>query len=396
MSSSIAIFLADVQVVRRDWMIGVFLFCAVVVFANGIHYVVFWLLRKKQTPEQQRGLNLRRYLEGPARAVFIAIAVRIVLPFVPMISPRILDQIDQGVEILLVLFLGWLAIGGIYVAQALLLRRYDIHAEDNLRARRLHTQVQMLRRVLIGAVIIVDAAGVLWSMHNPGLWKYGTGLLASAGLASLALAAAAKSTVSNLLAGIQIALSEPIRIDDVVVISGEWGRIVEITSTYVVVNIWDQRTLIVPLSFFIEQPFTNWTRTGSDILGTAFLYLDYAVPVEPLRAELQRVVRESPLWDGRVCGLQVTNLSEQTMEVRCLMSSRDSGKNFDLRCLVREQMIGFVREHYPYALPTMRVEARRDVQKRELEMDPRAKSERIMSNGNSAATQPPNPLESTR
>jgi small-conductance mechanosensitive channel len=393
MCAFLASALADMPLDRRNWMIGVFLFCAVVVFANGLHYLIFRLLRKKQTEALQRGLRLRRYIEGPARAVFITISVRIALPFVPMIPPRVLDQINQAVEILLVILLGWLAIGGVYVAQVLLLRRYDITVADNLRARRLHTQIQMIRRLVIGALIVIDAAGILWSMHNPGLWKYGTGLLASAGLASLALAAAAKSTVSNLLAGIQIALSEPIRIDDVVVISGEWGRIAEITSTYVVVNIWDQRTLIVPLSFFIEQPFTNWTRTGSDILGTAFLYLDYSVPVEPLRAELQRIARETPLWDKRVCGLQVTNLSEQTMEIRCLVSSQDSGKNFDLRCLVREAMIEFVRKNYPHALPTMRVEARRDTRSREQAAF--ESQEPVSSPSVTMQAGQPNPLEST-
>jgi len=376
---------------RRDWMIAIFLFCAVVVFANAIHYVLFWLLRKKQLGTERHAPGLRRYLESPARAAFITIAVRIALPFLPMIPPRVLDQLDQTVAILLVLFLGWLAIGGIYVAQALLLSRYDITVEDNLRARRLHTQVQMIRRLLIGAVVVIDAAGLLWSMHDPGLWKYGTGLLASAGLASLALAAAAKSTVSNLLAGIQIALSEPIRIDDVVVISGEWGRIAEITSTYVVVNIWDQRTLVVPLSFFIEQPFTNWTRTGSEILGTAFLYLDYSVPVEALRAELQRVVQQSPLWDKRVCGLQVTNLSEHTMEIRCLVSSRDSGKSFDLRCLVREKMIEFVHANYPHAFPTMRIESHRETKSREVADEHGPLPPPILHPDNKV----PNPLEST-
>lgn len=391
MASFLACAVVPAELVRRNWMIAVFLFCAVIVFANGIHFVLFWILRKKQTEAQQRGLRLRRYLEGPARAVFITIAVRIALPFIPMIPPRSLDQINQAVEILLVLLLGWLGIGAVYVGQALLLSRYDITVEDNLRARSLHTQVQMIRRLLIGAVLIVDMAAILWSMHNPGLWKYGTGLLASAGLASLALAAAAKSTVSNLLAGIQIALSEPIRIDDVVVISGEWGRIAEITSTYVVVNIWDQRTLIVPLSFFIEQPFTNWTRKGSEILGTAFLYLDYSVPVEPLRAELRRIAEASPLWDKRVCGLQVTNLSEHTMEIRCLVSSRDSGKSFDLRCLVREKMIEFVRANYPHAFPAMRIESHREMKGREGQNEPGPLPHQLLPSDNKV----PNPLEST-
>jgi small-conductance mechanosensitive channel len=162
-------------------------------------------------------------------------------------------------------------------------------------------------------------------------------MLATAGLASLVLAVAAKSTASNLIAGMQIALTEPIRIDDVVVIQGDWGRIEEITSTYVVVRIWDERRLVVPLSYFIEQSFENWTRRTGDLLGTAFLYVDYSVPVGPLRAELLRIVQESLLWDKRVCGLQVTNLTDHSMELRCLVSSGGSSQLFDLRCLVREK-----------------------------------------------------------
>jgi len=218
--------------------------------------------------------------------------------------------------------------------------------------------MQFFRRVLIAIVLLLDAGALLWSFHDERLWKFGTGLLASAGVASLVLAAAAKSSASNLIAGMQIALSEPIRIDDVVVIQGEWGRIEEITSTYVVVRIWDERRLVVPLSYFIEQPFENWTRRRGDLLGTAFLYVDYSVPLAPLRAELERIVKESPLWDRRVCGLQVTNLTDRSMELRCLVSSGGSSQCFDLRCLVREKMIEFIRENFPHALPTVRMEMR--------------------------------------
>jgi len=348
--------MALVALSRQDWLYAIFLFSAVVVFGNAIHYIAFRLLRRSETPSQRRSLGLGTYLAKPARAVFLTIGLRIILPFVPRIPPFLLGQIEQVVEVLLVLFLGWLAIGGVYVFRAVMLSRFDTTVADNLRARRIHTQMQFFLRVLIAFVVLLDAGALLWSLHDARLWKFGTGLLASAGLASLILATAAKSTASNFLAGLQIAFSEPIRIDDVVVIAGEWGRIAEITSTYVVVNIWDKRTLIVPLSYFIEQPFANWTRSGSDIMGTAFLYVDYSVPVEPLRAELLRVVEDSPLWDKHVCGLQVTNLSERTMELRCLVSSPDSGKNFDLRCLVREKMIEFLRINYPHALPTMRVE----------------------------------------
>lgn len=343
---------------ERDLLLGISLLCAVIVFGNGMHFLVFRLVRRHQTESQRRILGVSKYLALPARAVLLTIGVLIVLPLVPKVPVLLRAQIEQVAGVFLVLFLGWLGIGAVYVFQALTLSRFDLNVRDNLRARRVHTQMQFFRRILIGIVIILDAGALLWSVHDPTLWKYGTGLLASAGLASLLLAAAAKSTVSNLIAGLQIALSEPIRMDDVVIIQGEWGRIEEITNTYVVVKIWDERRLVVPLSYFIEQPFQNWTRKRSDILGTAFLYVDYTVPIEPLRAELERIARGSSLWDGRVCGLQVTNLSERTMELRCLVSSPGSSESFDLRCLVREKMIEFLREHYPSALPTSRFEIR--------------------------------------
>lgn len=343
---------------RQDWMWGIFLFTAVIVFGNGFHYLAFWILRKKQSETRTRSLGLQQYLAKPSRAVFLTIGLLSILPFVPHLPSPIHDRVEQLLECLLVVLLGWLAIGGVYVFEAFVLGKFDITAADNLRARRVHTQMQVFRRLLIGFVLVLTAGALLWSFHDARLWKFGTGLLASAGLASLVLATAAKSTASNLLAGLQIAFSEPIRVDDVVVISGEWGRIAEITSTYVVVKIWDQRTLIVPLSYIIEQPFANWTRHSGEILGTAFLYLDYSVPVEPLRAELERIVNASPLWDKRVCGLQVTDLTDHSMEVRCLVSSAESGKNFDLRCLVREKMIDYIKANYPAALPTFRIESR--------------------------------------
>jgi small-conductance mechanosensitive channel len=235
-----------------------------------------------------------------------------------------------------------------------MLRKYDLTAADNIQARRIHTQFQVFRHLLIGFVIVITIGALLWTSNDPRIWHYGSGLLASAGIASLLLASAAKSTVSNLLAGIQIAFTELIRLDDVVVIQGNWGRIEEITSAYVVVKIWDLRRLIVPLSYFIENPIENWTRQSATILGSSFLYVDYTVPVEELRQELNHIVKADPLWDGNVLGLQVTNLSEKTMELRCLMSSADSGKSFDLRCNVRERMTAYIQQHYPNAFPTTR------------------------------------------
>ncbi|HTH53466.1 MAG TPA: mechanosensitive ion channel domain-containing protein [Edaphobacter sp.] len=349
--------LAAVFYFRHTWFFAVFVFCGFIVLANLIHYILFRILKKKEEQQMGTGWGVKRYLSHPARAIFFLTCAGIVLPLFPYIPSNLDGTIRQGLLMAMVVSLGWFAVGCVYVFQEFMLRRYDLKAANNIRARRVHTQFQLFRRVLIAFIIVITIGGLLWTFNDPRIWHYGSGLLASAGIASLILATAAKSTVSNFLAGLQIAFTEPIRIDDVVVIQGEWGRIEEINSAYVVVKIWDLRRLIVPLSYFIENSFQNWTRESSDILGTSFLYVDYTIPVEELRTELNRVVSASPLWDGNVCGLQVTNLSERTMELRCLMSSPNSSQNFDLRCIVREQMIAYIQKNYPHAFPTTRFAA---------------------------------------
>jgi small-conductance mechanosensitive channel len=342
---------------KHTWFFAVFVFCGIIVLANVVHYLLFRILKKKEEQTAGSGWGVKRYLSHPARAIFLLTCAGIMLPLLSPLPANANGVIRQGILMAMVVCLGWLAAGFVYVLQEFMLRRYDLKSENNIRARRIHTQFQLFRRLLISFIIVITIGGLLWTFNDPRIWHYGSGLLASAGIASLILATAAKSTASNFLAGLQIAFTEPIRIDDVVVIQGEWGRIEEITSAYVVVRIWDLRRLIVPLTYFIENSFQNWTRQSSDILGTSFLYVDYSVPVEELRAELTRIVQESPLWDEKVCGLQVTNLSERTMELRCLMSSRNSSENFDLRCLVREKMIAYIREHFPSSFPTTRFAA---------------------------------------
>ena len=341
----------------HGWFIALFLFCAALVFSNGVHWILFRILRRKKIEGVSRSLHwgLHQYLGKPARAIFIITCLLVVLPLAPtQLKPYFGANVHQLLAVAMVLSLGWFAAGMVYVLENAFMRRYDITSEDNVRARQVRTQMVIFRRVLISFILILTVGGILWTFHDERLWKAGTGLLASAGVASLILATAAKSTASNFLAGLQIALTSPIRIDDVVVVQGEWGRIEEITSAYVVVKIWDQRRLIVPLSFFIENSFTNWTRQSAELLGTAFLYVDYTVPVEAIRAELQKIAAGSPLWDKRVCVLQVTDLKEHTMEIRCLVSSKNSSDSFDLRCIVREQMIAFLRDHYPEAFPRVR------------------------------------------
>lgn len=255
---------------------------------------------------------------------------------------------------ILIVTASWLMMSLLIVAEDVILSRYNINVRDNLRARKIYTQTQTIRRILVVYIIIL--AVVLILMGFEPFRQIGVGLLASAGLVSIVIGLAAQKIFGNFLAGVQIAFTQPIRVDDVVIVENEWGHIEEITLTYVVVRIWDLRRLILPLSYFIEKPFQNWTRISADIIGTVFIYTDYTVPVSSVREELERIVKHSPLWDGKVWALQVTNTSERSMELRALVSAADSGKAFELRCEVREKLIGFIKSKYPDALPKTRAE----------------------------------------
>jgi small-conductance mechanosensitive channel len=347
---------------HHAWFLVMFLFCGALVVANVLHYVLFRLLKRKEIAGAGPGWGIQKHLAKPARAVFVLTCALIVLPFVPSLPKNVDAVIREGLLLAVVASLGWFAVGCVYIGEAFMLRKYDIKAADNIHARGIYTQFQVFRRIVIVFVVVLTFGALLWTFDSPRIWHYGSGLLASAGIASLILASAAKSTASNFLAGLQIAITQPIRIDDVVVVKGEWGRIEEITSAYVVIKIWDLRRLIVPLSWFIENPFANWTRESANILTTAFLYLDYIVPVKELRAQLETVVKGAGLWDEVAMACQVTNLTEHSMEVRCLMSAKDSSTAFNLQCLVREEMMDWVREHYPTAFPTMRMQAKAEVQ----------------------------------
>jgi len=344
---------------RREWALGITLICIAILLSLFAHDMFFRILarfRPKHRVDHPVLAIATQRLRRPARWIVILTAIGFALPWIS-ISSTYLNLTHKALGILWFLALGWFMISAVYVAEDLLLRRYEIGTSDNLRARRIRTQMQFMRRISIFLLLLVDAGLILSLFHDSKIWHYGAGLLASAGLASLVLATAAKSTASNLLAGLQIAFTEPIRIDDVVVVQGQWGRIEEITTAYVVIALWDQRRLIVPLSYFIENSFENWTRNSSDILGTSFLYVDYSVPVEALRQEFTRILESSPLWDRRVSALQVTNLSEHTMELRCLLSARNSSDSFDLRCIVREKMIDYIQKNYPDAFPRTRFSA---------------------------------------
>ncbi|NUO73013.1 MAG: mechanosensitive ion channel [Frateuria sp.] len=269
-------------------------------------------------------------------------------------SLHLAETAQQMLAIALVAVATWLGVRCINAAQFFFCRRFPVDMRDNLRARRVLTQARVLGRTASVALILIGLAACL--MMIPGVREIGTSLLASAGLAGLAVGLAAKPVLSNLIAGVQIAMAQPIRLDDVVIIEGEWGRIEEITGTYVVVRIWDERRLVVPLNWFIENPFQNWTRTSAQLIGTVYLWLDYRVPLEPLREEVKRLCKAAPQWDGRVCVLQVTDANEHAIQLRILASSADSSSNWDLRCRVREGMIAFVQQHCPESLPRVRAQ----------------------------------------
>ena len=341
---------------QRDWTIGVIiLIIAITVSANARRILMGALgkLRRAKGGDLGHTLKIVGRVRRPAQALIILTGFGIILPLLHF-PPHTLEVLQKGIAVIWFLALGWLLVALVYCMEDFLLLRYDVSVANNVRARRARTQMQLMRRMVITLLVMVDAGLVLSVFRDSQIWHYGAGLLASAGLASLVLATAAKTSASNFLAGLQIALTEPIRLDDVVIVEGEWGRIEEITTTYVIVAIWDQRRLVVPLTYFIETPFQNWTRDTSDLLGTSFLYVDYSIPVQALRDELTRVLENEPQWDKRVNVLQVTNLSEHTMEIRCLLSAADSSQQFNLRCIVREKMIKFTQMNYPDAFPRTR------------------------------------------
>jgi small-conductance mechanosensitive channel len=325
-----------------------------IIIALLLHKAVFFIARRAaaRTSTTTDDILVAR-LVSPARWLAVAFALSAIAPGLPL-SDTARAIWRQAAGLLVPALLGWLVIAILTAGRDIVEVRADISAADNLAARRRRTRAAILYRVLLFLVLLVTFCMMLISI--PSVRSIGVTLIASAGLAGLAVGAAAQPALKNLIAGIQMAFTEPIRIDDVVIMDGEWGRIEEIRLTFVVVKIWDQRRLIVPVSKFLEQSFQNWTRETSELLGTAFLHVDPTADVPRIRAKLEQVVRENPRWDGRVCGLQVTEIYVDRMELRCLVSARDAGSAFDLRCDVREAMMRFLADEMPGALPRRRTQ----------------------------------------
>jgi len=289
----------------------------------------------------------------PIRFLLPSLILLIIIPFITM-PTKIRLFINHILVIWLIIGVAWLVISIIAILKAVILSRYNIKTKDNLKVRQITTQLNIIQRVLIVLIVILTISAILMTFDK--VRQIGISILASAGVAGIVVGFAAQRSLANLIAGIQIAITQPIRIGDVVIVENEWGTIEEITLTYVVVQIWDQRRLVVPINYFLEHSFQNLTKSSAELIGAIFIYVDYGIPVDELRRELGKIVNASPLWDKRVAKIQVTNATEKTMEIRALVSAENSSKTWELRCLVREKLIGFIQQNYPDKLPRLRLE----------------------------------------
>ena len=338
--------------VYHDGIVAALILAATIAVALLLQRVLFVLLQRAlRTTDDGIVAALLRRAHAPAGFALPLLAALLALPYLTF--PESLETgLVRAVAIASTVAVAWTIIASIGLYTDLVKRRYNMEDEDNLTARQTETRIDILART--ATIVVVVVAIALSAMTFPSIRALGTTLLASAGVAGIVIGIAARPLFENLIAGVQLALSQPIRIDDVVIVESEYGHIEQIAATFVVVRLWDQRRMVLPLTYFIEKPFQNWTRTGAALLGTVFLYVDYSAPVEPLREQLPKILETETLWDGAVQALQVTDAKESTVELRLLVSARNSKDLFDLRCNVRERMIAFLHEHHPTALPTRR------------------------------------------
>lgn len=317
----------------------------------GILFKVLFRLVARPDTSLQRSLVQR--WRNPAKLMVPLLAVLLILPSLQF-PDKLAALLQHLGGLALIASVAWLLSATIYGLQELVLQRYDVAASDNLTARAVSTQVNVLIKIAMVLILIIAGATMLMTFDK--VRQVGMSLLASAGIAGIIIGFAAQRSLATFIAGIQIAITQPIRLDDVVVVEGEWGRIEEITLTYVVVCIWDLRRLVLPITYFLEKPFQNWTRVSADLLGTVTLHCDYRVPVAAVRAELQNILAETDLWDGKASGLVVVDATDKTVVLRALVSANNSGDGWDLRCHVREKLVEFLQREYPNCLPRIRAE----------------------------------------
>ena len=340
------------ELMSDSWS-GPAVFAAIALLVVAVSFRIALALVKRVLRTRMIVQTLLERTEDPARLLLSLLALQAVWQAAPE-SLYLIGAVRHLTVVLLIAAITWLIARIIAAAGRIVVLMHPVDVADNLYARGIHTQTRVLARTLMLFALVFGIGCALITF--PSVRQIGTGLLASAGLAGLVIGFAAKPLLGNLLAGLQIALTQPIRLDDVVIVEGESGRIEEITSAYVVVALWDERRMIMPLQWFIEHPFQNWTRKSAQILGSVFLWVDFGFPVEPLRQELARLCEGNPDWDRRVCGIQVTDMSERAVQLRVLVSSASASRNWDLRCFVRERLIEFVARDYPDHFPKFTID----------------------------------------
>ncbi|MBB4006731.1 mechanosensitive ion channel family protein [Allorhizobium taibaishanense] len=335
-----------------DWAVSLVVLALAFVIGVLIQRVVFRVLTRLTENRDLFWRSLVQRTYRPLRLAILTWTLSIGTTIAPL-SDRATGLMRHALLLCFVILLGWMARTALHIWVTVYLRRFKLDAEDNLLARKHVTQSRIMERVAATGIIALTISAVLMSF--PAVRQYGVSLLASAGVAGIVLGLALQPMLKNLFAGLQLAITQPIRIDDALIVEGEFGHVEEITSTYVVVKLWDWRRLVLPLNYFIEKPFQNWTREGAALIGTVMVYLDYSVPVATLREKTEEIVKAAPLWDGKVFNLAVTDLKDQVMEIRILVSATSAGKTFDLRCHVREKLMEYIQQSYPDALPRLRI-----------------------------------------
>lgn len=330
-----------------DWIVALIILGLAATLALGTHSLAMRLLHRI-FGQPHSSKSVLAAIGGPTRLALIVLGLSIALPTVPL-PPETNALLVRLLLVTVIGLIGWTAITALNTAATLHLMRFRTDSEDDLQARKHVTQIRILLRIIDALIITITVAAALMTFEP--VRQYGVSLFASAGVAGLVVGLAARPVLSNLLAGVQLAVTQPIRIGDTVVIENEMGRIEEITATYVVVRLWDLRRLVVPLSYFIEKPFQNWTREGSDIIASVLLYVEYATPVARLREKAKELAEQSPLWNRKTFKLEVSDSKENVMELRILLSANSASAAWDLRCEIREKLIDFLLQDYPAAFP---------------------------------------------
>jgi small-conductance mechanosensitive channel len=336
-----------------DSAVAVLIFALAASLAWGLHSVLLELFERVIGTKRPYARSVLMTTRGTTRLAFLVIAAFVALPTAPL-DPDVRNIVLRVLVLLTVVLFGWAAVKGMNTAASLYLMRFRVDVEDNLLARKHVTQVRILVRVLDGLLVVITVGAALMTFES--VRQYGVSLFASAGVAGIVAGLAARPVLSNLMAGVQLAVTQPIRIDDAVVVENEFGTVEEITSTYVVLKLWDLRRLIVPLTYFIEKPFQNWTREGSAVVGSVLLYLDYSAPIARIREKAAEIAAQSKLWNRQVVNVQVTDATESTIQVRILISANSAPAASDLRSEMREKLIDFLQRECPQALPRRRQE----------------------------------------